>query len=474
MDATPRGVLWEEGLFLQPHHLQQQVLGTLALDARRLQYGTPHRWGVAEIDIDPLQLEHGIFEIRALELLMPSGEVLVYRAAGGGNARLAPREIPKVAESRLTVHVGIRRVRDHEPNVGEPDADDLDPPRYVRATSTVADITTGRNLVDVHFLQFNARVFFEGDRMDGFECVPIGQVAAPAVGLPLTRLAANYAPPAVRLTAAGAAHVMVKEIYAEAAAKAAELGSAATISDVVAGNATEAEVVQLWKLQTLRAALPLLREAADAGLLHPFDVYHHLCALLGQFATLSSGAAAPTMPLYDHANVGDCFEQVSRALLALLRADQLAANFRRIPLVRGTLGVAGLAVGATGLDAELLNVRNEIYIVFTNPDPTGPERDWYRSGHVKAAAASRIANVVSQRKYGVPLIPCAKPRALPARNAALYYRLHTDASARPEAQQEWEAVCRERTLVLHFATEGLAPGRPAPDLGMEAYVVFGR
>jgi hypothetical protein len=35
-------------------------------------------------------------------------------------------------------------------------------------------------------------------------------------------------------------------------------------------------------------------------------------------------------------------------------------------------------------------------------------------------------------------------------------------------------VTRERTLVIHFATEGLAPGQAAPDLGMEAYVVFGR
>ena len=34
MEPTPRGVLWEEGLFLQPHHLQQQALGALSLAAR--------------------------------------------------------------------------------------------------------------------------------------------------------------------------------------------------------------------------------------------------------------------------------------------------------------------------------------------------------------------------------------------------------------------------------------------------------
>lgn len=474
MDPTPRGVLWEEGLFLQPHHLQQQALGVLALTARHLKYSMPHRWGVAALDVDPLQLEHGIFEVRALELLMPSGEVVIFRPGGEGNTKIAPREIPKIAETRLSVYAGVRRVREHEPNIREPDGDDMDPPRYIRDTRTVADLATGRNLVDVHFHQFNARVFFEGDRMDGFETVPIAKLVAPAVGLPLTRLAPNYAPPAVWLEAAGAAHAMVKEIYAEAAAKAAELAGAATVSDVISGQATEAELVQLWKLEILRGALPLLREAADTGKLHPFDVYHMLCSLCGQFATLCAGAAAPNLPLYDHVNSGTCFEQVSSGLLKLLRADQLAANFRRIPLTPGTLPFGGLAVGAQNLDPELLASRNEFYVVFTNPDRSGPDRDWYRSGHVKVAAATRIGNVVVQRNFGVPMIPCAKPRALPARAGALYYRLQTDTAARPEAKAEWDAVTRERTLVIHFATEGLAPGQPAPDLGMEAYVVFGR
>jgi predicted component of type VI protein secretion system len=126
------------------------------------------------------------------------------------------------------------------------------------------------------------------------------------------------------------------------------------------------------------------------------------------------------------------------------------------------------------VDAELLHPRHQIYLVFSNPEPSGPERNWYQVGLVKVAAVTRIKVVVAQRKYGVSLLPCPKPRALPARNGALYYRLQTDASAHPEAQAEWAAVQRERTLVVHFATDGIAPGRAAPDLGMEAYVVFGR
>jgi len=474
MDPIPRGVLWEEGLFLLPHHLQQQALGALALSARHLGYAAPYRYGVAALDVDPLQLERGFFEARTLDVMLPSGEALVFDARGGGNAALAAREVPKGAASPLTIYVGVRRLRDHEPNLRESQDEDLDPPRYVRTTQTVADLTTGRNLQDVHFLKLNARLLFDGDRMDGFETVPIAQLVAPAVGLPPSRLASAWAPPSLRLSAAAGALALVKEIFSEAAGKAADLAGGASVADMIGGNATEAEVVQLWKLQVLRAALPWLREAADSGRPHPYDVYHMLCGLLGQFATLSAGASMPNMPLYDHANLGGCFEQVAKPLLALLRADQLAANFRRVPLTRGDLGIGGTAVGASGLDPELLNARNQIFLVFASPDAPGAERDFYRSGHVKVAAATRVANVVVQRKYGVPLAPCPKPRALPSRTRAVYYRLQNDASAPPEAQEEWRAVVKERTLVIHFATEGLVPGEAAPDLGMEAYVVFGR
>lgn len=474
MEMTPLGLLWEEGLFLQPHHLQQMSLGLQSLTGRHLRYAVPHAWGVARLDVDPLQLENGSFEIRALELLLPSGDVVDFRQEGGGNATVAPREIPSVAENRLRAYAGVRRVREHEPNVCEPEDDGLDPPRYVRCTRTVADLTTGRNLVDVHYQRFNVRVFFEGDRMDGFEVVPIAELVAPAAGLPLTKLSPTYVPPCVRIGACESAAGLIKEVYAEAAAKAGELAGAASVADIVGGSATEAELVQLWKLLVLRSALPALREAADSGLPHPYHVHQQLCSLLGQFATLSTGAATPNLPLYDHASAGTCLHDVAGTLLGLLRSDHLAASYRRIPLTRGDLPFGGLGMGAQGLAPELLSNRNEFYVAFNDPAPAGTERDWYRSGHMKIAAATRISNVVVQRKYGVPAVPCPKPRALPSRPGAVYYRLQPDGSGQAEARAEWEAIQSERTLVIHFATKGLVPGEPTPDLAMEAYVVLGR
>jgi type VI secretion system protein ImpJ len=474
MEHVPWGVLWEEGLFLQPHHFQQFVLGLGASARLRLEMSLPHRWGVSSVEIDPLQLEQGRVDVRHLEALLPSGEPLVFHGTAPGNARIEPREVPKTDQDRLRVHAGVRRVREHEPNVADEGSDPFDPPRYERASGTVADLVTGRNLVDVHFQRLNVRLFFEGERMDGFETVPIAEITAPAVGLPLTRVSPNFVPPCLRVAASDVLRNWMEQVYRESAGKANELGGAASVAEIENGTATPAEHVQFLKLLVLRGSLAALREAAESAHVHPSEAYMMLASLLGQFSALCTGAGSPTVPPYDHHAIGPCFEAAAGSLLKLLRADQLAANYRKLDLRRGTLPFAGIAMGVQGLDAEWLRGRTTFYLAFSNPDPGGRDLDWYQCGNLKIASASRIGEVVGQKRFGVGAVLCQKPRALPARAGAQYYKLETRGALRPELQAEWEAVNRERSLVVHFAPGGYLPVQQVPELGLEAYVVFDR
>lgn len=479
MADAPMGIHWREGLFLRPHHLQQFALSLRGGIARRLDVSQPHRWGLVSLKVDPLRLEEGVFQVSAIELVLPSGEILRYAEEGGSNAVVQARPIPQRRESRVRVYAGVRRLREQEPNCAEPrpgdaEGEDLDVPRYQRVPSPVHDLTTGRNRVEVDFERLSVRIFFEGDRMEGFEVVPVAELVPPAVGLPLRKLSKSFVPPCLRVDANEVLHATAREVYMEAANKASELGGSFDAGDLMSGNATEAEFLQMWKLFTLRGALPLLREAADGGFVHPYDLYMGLLSLQGQFGALTPGTRPPDFPRYDHAEAGTCFDQVARSLLDLLRADDGPANFKRLDLRRGSLPVGGVAAAAQGIPQEWLEPRNTFYVVFTNPESGGRDRDWYRSGHVKAASLSRVATIVTTRQFGVQLVPCEKPRALPSRAGGLYYRLETRNAGRPEMRAEWDAVCSERSLALHFATEGLGSESASVDLDFEAYVIFGR
>ena len=58
-------VLWTEGLFLQPHHLQQQdryAEGLVSGLARRIR---PYAWGVTALEIDHEALKIGQFAVKS-------------------------------------------------------------------------------------------------------------------------------------------------------------------------------------------------------------------------------------------------------------------------------------------------------------------------------------------------------------------------------------------------------------------------
>ncbi len=478
MADVPMGVHWREGLFLRPHHMQQAALHFRGALAGRVDSSLPHRWGVVALKVDPLRLEEGVFQVSSMEVVFPSGELARVAAEGGSNAVIQAREIPQRREPRMRIYAGLRRLRDQEPNVSDPPtAEDeeagegADAPRYLRVSGPVHDLNTGRNRVDLEFERLNVRLFFEGDRMEGFETVPLAEIVPPAVGLPLRRPSKTYVPPCLRVDASEVVLQALREVYMEAANKAQELSGAMDAADLMAGKVTEAEFLQLWKLFTLRGALPLLREATDGGHVHPYDAYMALLVLQGQFAALTPGTRAPDFPRYDHLQAGTCYEAVCGSILEMLRGDEGPANFKRIDLKRGQLPVGGAAAAAQGIPREWLDGRNAFYLVLANPE-SGGARDWYRSGHMKAGALSRVGAIVTTKVFGVGLVPCEKPRPLPGRSGAIYFRMETTTAQRPEMRAEWETVVRERSLAVHFATDAL--GTPGYDPDFEAYVVFGR
>jgi type VI secretion system protein ImpJ len=58
-------VVWNEGLFLQPHHFQQSDRYTEALVAGLSRRLKPYAWGVSELEIDQEVLKFGKFALKS-------------------------------------------------------------------------------------------------------------------------------------------------------------------------------------------------------------------------------------------------------------------------------------------------------------------------------------------------------------------------------------------------------------------------
>ncbi|WP_312530845.1 type VI secretion system baseplate subunit TssK, partial [Paracoccus sp. (in: a-proteobacteria)] len=66
-------VAWKEGLFLQPHHLQQSDRYLENLIQARTRVITPYPWGVIEMVMDRDQAQQGRIALRSISGMMPDG-----------------------------------------------------------------------------------------------------------------------------------------------------------------------------------------------------------------------------------------------------------------------------------------------------------------------------------------------------------------------------------------------------------------
>ena len=66
-------VVWSEGLFLRPHHLQQSDRYLEHLLESRVRHVTPYPWGFSHLEIDRDLAQQSKFAVRRAAGVMPDG-----------------------------------------------------------------------------------------------------------------------------------------------------------------------------------------------------------------------------------------------------------------------------------------------------------------------------------------------------------------------------------------------------------------
>jgi len=450
-------VHWKEGLFLRPHHLQQNSIYTTQLLGHHLATISPYSYGVRAVEVDEGRLEEGVFVLRRLEFHLPSGEVAQFP----GNTKLSPRKIVEPGpgrESRMKVFFGVRRLRDQEPNLSREGPEDPDPARYVADRRLVYEKCTGRDSQELEFEFLNGRIFFEDESMEDFDAFPIAELVPPEVGLPLSRISKDFVPPCVKCGASDVLSNMIRQLHAASASKAGRLAARADAEGVRASEAIQGDVLSLWKLHTIHGYLPYLREAVEVGATHPYPLYIEVARFAGQLASFSTAMGSFELPAYDHQDPGRCFGEVVPMIHRMME-ELVPSNFARVPLEQDGFRFTG------DLREEWLTLNNRFYICVRTDLPEALVERWFRAT-TKISARSKIDAIVERRLKGVPTVRCEKPRVLPPRDGYTYFELQRDAA-------DWNDVQNSRTVAIHLSAEaGMTPEALASVI-MELNVVFG-
>src|SRR3712207_296623 len=91
-------VVWSEGLFLRPHHLQQADRYLENLVESRVRHVTPYPWGFSALEIDRDLAQQSRFGLRRAAGVMPDGTPFAFP---DGSPLPAPIEVPEQAAKQL-------------------------------------------------------------------------------------------------------------------------------------------------------------------------------------------------------------------------------------------------------------------------------------------------------------------------------------------------------------------------------------
>ena len=438
-------VVWGEGLFLQPQHLQQQErylerqirASTAAL--------TPFCYGFSRLDVDPDMLLLGKVALRSAAGLMPDGTPF---ALPGDADAPPPLDLPETLRN-ATLHLVLPS--------RQPGGIDTAPPDRIETAARF--VTAEHEAIDT-----NA----------GYQSTAM---------LPIGRLRLRLSPAEAQNGEVALGVVRVVEVKADRSVVLDEayippilVGSASNViagfintlqgllhqrAETIAGRLSEstargaAEINDYLLLQLCNRYEPLMAHlTASIGQHHPEQLYRVLLQLAGEILTFTeTSKRPPVFPQYRHDDLHGTF----RPLMAALRqafSTVFVATAEPIPLQERAYGIR---VGPI-LDRSLVTDATWVLAVKAQIPPETLRRNL--PNQIKIGPVEQIRELISVALPGIEIaaLPVA-PRQLPYYAGTSYFELDRRSAY-------WAALARAGGVAIHVSGD-------IPGLEIECWAIRG-
>lgn len=467
-------VVWTQGMFLQPHHFQQEGRHRQHALNARVEALSPYGWGFAELRIDEARLALGQVLIEHARGVMPDGTPF---SIPDVDVAPPPLDVPAdVRGERIVLAVTMDRegVAEIAFDANGIDADDpLDlgamshnmslatsngslhvtshnggeRPRYIVADDKVRDaVGDDTELVDIQTARLCLHLLREKDLPPGMAALGVLEVQEKRSDQQLV-LDRGYVPPQVRIDATPQLASVTTLVHGLVRQRAQLLAS--RIGQLSHGVS---ELADFLTLQVLNRHEPVLRQLSQAPNVHPRELHTELLMLAGEMATLATSARRPAdQTLYHHPDPRVAFDP----LVAVLR-EMLTTVLEQ-----------------NAIQIELQPRKYDVYVAVV-PDPTLPRS----AGFVLAVAAqlpgeqvrtrfpaqSCVAPAEMLRKLVNGNLPGIKLRALPVAPRQLPFHAGHHYFELDNAGELWQQFQQSGSLALHV-------GGDFPGLEMQLWAI---
>ena len=436
-------VVWQEGMFLRAQHFQQQDRWLEALVRERTATLRPHGWGLAEFAINRDLLATGQFALANGSGVFEDGTPF---ALPGATDQPVPLDLPETTRNAIVYLVLPMR----QAGSMEIAADGATEGRYDQRSFEAYDTHSGSpQPADLQVGRLRLRYMLETENRAGYHGIGLTRVVEVAADRRVI-LDDRWIPPALVCSAAPP----LAGLLAELTGMLNQRGEALAARLTAPGSRGVADVSDFLLLQSVNRAQKLLAHWADAGNVHPADLYAALVQMAGDFATFTEATRRPSdYPPYRHADLQRSFAPVIADLRRSLSAviEQTATP---IPLQERAHGVR---VGPI-VDRGILRATNFVLAVQADV-PTETLRRLFPT-QVKIGAVEQIRELVNVALPGIAVRPLpVAPRQLPFYAGATYFELDRNSP-------HWQQMQSSGGFAVHVSGE-------FPNLNIELWAIRG-
>lgn len=440
-------VIWSEGMFLQPQHLQQHDRYLERLIEGRTRPVTGYFWGFAALAVDEAALALGKVAITAARGILPDGTPFDFPAE---DAAPTPLDFPADTKDEVVVlAVPLRRVGNLEVDLEGTDEARLT--RYVSADVNVTDNTiNAEQPAIVQVANLRLKLMLRRDVTDAYATIGVVKITERRADNQLV-LDKAYISPSLTLASNGLLTGFAREIHGLLHQR----GEALSVRLSQPGRGGVAEIADFLLLQTVNRFEPVFKHLNDAApALHPEHLFSQCLMLAGDLCTFSKENRRPgDYPAYVQDDKQFCFAPL---INDLRRSLSMVMEQSAIPieLQDRKYGVRVAVVS----DHELL--RSAAFVLAVNAQMAG---DVLRSRfplQTKIGPVERIRDLVNLQLPGITLrnLPVA-PRQIPYHAGFNYFELERNGDL-------WKQLQQSGGLAMHIAGE-------FPGLELEFWAIRG-
>ena len=428
--AVPGKVVWSQGMFLLPHHFQQEARHVeYALEMRARAAG-PHAWGFFELALDEAMLAVGRVGLSRASGILPDGTPF---SLPQHDAPPPPLEVPADMKGEL-VYLGVPMARE---GVTQVRFDGEGAPELCRWRAVTQEVRDHTNAVDepeaVQTGALELRLLRAKEASDAHALLGVVRVVECRSDRQVV-IDRDYIAPQTRIDASQQLSAQASLLHGLVRQRARALaGRMGQLSHGVS------EMADFLMLQALNRAEPVFRQYALAPSAPPAALYHACLQLAGDLATFTSEARVPPEYVpYRHDDLQATFLPVIADLRRML-STVLERNAVQIDLAERGHGVR-LAVFP---DPEL--ARSASFVLAANAQMPAEQLRTRLPTQAKLGPPERLRDLVNLALPGITLrsLPTA-PRQLPFHAGFHYFEIDRGGDL-------WKQLERSGSLAMHVA-----------------------